>query len=104
MVEGNHYVPRDSIKVEYVRNSEVTSRCPWKGDAEWCDVSIDREVNTDAEWRYDHPNEAARQIERHYREASQLSASASSWGRAFWIAEATARSTICPTNGTEACT
>jgi len=63
IVEGNHYFPRDSIKTEYFRNSDMTSRCSWKGEAEYFDVVIDGEVRADAAFHYDHPKEAAQQIE-----------------------------------------
>lgn len=62
-MRGSHYFPRDSIKAEYFRNSDVTSRCPWKGEAGYFDVVIDGEVNADAAWHYDRPKEAAQQIE-----------------------------------------
>jgi len=65
MVEGNHYFPRDSITTEYFRNSDMTSRCPWKGEAGYFDVVIDGEINADAVWHYDRPKEAAQQIEGH---------------------------------------
>ncbi len=63
VVEGNHYFPRDSINTEYFRDSDMTSRCSWKGEAEYFDVVIDGEVNADAAFHYDRPNDAAHQIE-----------------------------------------
>ncbi len=65
MVEGNHYFPRDAINAEYFRNSDMTSRCSWKGDAAYFDVVVDGDVNSDAAFHYDHPKEAAQQIAGH---------------------------------------
>ena len=65
MVEGNHYFPRDSIKTEYFRNSDMTSRCSWKGEAAYFDVVIDGAVNANAAWHYDRPKETAQHIEGH---------------------------------------
>lgn len=65
MVEGNHYFPRDAINAEYFRNSDLTTTCYWKGEAEYFDVVIDGEVNANAAWHYDRPTEAAQQIEGH---------------------------------------
>ncbi|NTV38842.1 MAG: DUF427 domain-containing protein, partial [Demequinaceae bacterium] len=38
IVEGNHYFPRESIKQEFYRESDLTSVCPWKGDAAYFDI------------------------------------------------------------------
>jgi uncharacterized protein (DUF427 family) len=65
VVESKHYFPRDSIKAEYFRDSDVTSSCPWKGKATYSDVVIDGKVNADAAWHYDHPKEAAQEIAGH---------------------------------------
>ena len=67
MVEGNHYFPRDSIKTEYFRDSDMTSRCSWKGEAAYFDVVIDGAVNANANaaWHYDRPKETAQHVEGH---------------------------------------
>ncbi|BAS11167.1 conserved hypothetical protein [Arthrobacter sp. Hiyo4] len=31
VVEGNHYFPRQSVKSQYLTDSEMYSVCPWKG-------------------------------------------------------------------------
>jgi len=62
VVENNHYFPPDSVKKEFLKESETTSRCPWKGLAHYYDVVIDGDVNKDAAWYYPEPSEAAKNI------------------------------------------
>lgn len=63
VVEGNHYFPPESVAEEYLRDSDRTSVCPWKGTARYRDVAVDGEVNDNAAWSYPEPSEAAAQIE-----------------------------------------
>ncbi|HEY0357553.1 MAG TPA: DUF427 domain-containing protein [Mycobacteriales bacterium] len=62
MVEGNPYFPLDSVRSEYLRPSETTSWCPWKGTASYYSLAVDGEVNPDAAWYYPQPREAAAEI------------------------------------------
>lgn len=62
VVEGNQYFPSASINRDYFRDSKETSRCPWKGIANYYDVVVDGKVNTNAAWYYAHPSTAAAQI------------------------------------------
>ncbi|WP_370323902.1 DUF427 domain-containing protein [Euzebya sp.] len=62
VVEGNHYFPPDSVDASVLRDSDTTSRCPWKGLASYKDVVVDGDVNADAAWYYPEPSEAASQI------------------------------------------
>lgn len=62
VVENNHYFPADSVNREYVRESETTSVCPWKGTASYYDVVVGDEVNSDAAWYYPDPKDEAKQI------------------------------------------
>lgn len=66
VVEGNHYFPADSVDLGLLRESEHTSRCPWKGTARYKDVVVDGQVNADAAWYYPDPSRAAREIVGHY--------------------------------------
>ena len=59
MVEGNHYFPPDSVKREYLQESENHSTCPWKGLANYYDIVLGDEVNKDAAWYYPQPKEGA---------------------------------------------
>ena len=66
VVEGNHYFPPDSVKLEYF--SAPTGRsthCPWKGDAGYRDIVVDGEVASNASWFYADPKEKAVAIKDH---------------------------------------
>jgi uncharacterized protein (DUF427 family) len=62
VVEGNHYFPPDSLKMEYMVPSQTTTSCPWKGVAKYYSINIDDELNTDAAWYYPSPKEDAMNI------------------------------------------
>jgi uncharacterized protein (DUF427 family) len=65
IVEGNVYFPPESIRKEYLRPSQTRTTCPWKGEAEYYDVTVNGQVNKDAAWYYASPKPAARQIAAH---------------------------------------
>ena len=65
LVEGNHYFPPNSVKQEYLKESNTHTTCPWKGVASYYDVIIDGKANTDAAWYYPQPKEAAQNIASH---------------------------------------
>jgi uncharacterized protein (DUF427 family) len=65
IVEGNHYFPPESVDHRYLRPSERTSICPWKGRASYADVVVDGEVNPAAGWTYPDPTFAAKRIAGH---------------------------------------
>ncbi|TAN08238.1 MAG: DUF427 domain-containing protein [Rhodanobacteraceae bacterium] len=62
VVEGNHYFPPESLKHDYVRDSDRHSTCPWKGAASYFDVLVDGEINPGAAWYYPEPKPAAANI------------------------------------------
>ena len=62
VVEGNHYFPLGSIDDSYLRPSDKTSFCPWKGTANYYTLNVDGTENTDAAWYYEDPKDAAKQI------------------------------------------
>ena len=65
VVEGNHYVPPESINEEFFTGSDTNTRCPWKGIASYYDVVVDGDVNSDAAWFYPTPSDAAAEIKDH---------------------------------------
>ena len=65
VVEGNHYFPLADVTSEYLRDSEHTSVCPWKGQASYYHVVVDGEENANAAWTYRSPKEAASEIAGH---------------------------------------
>ncbi len=62
VVEGNHYFPLDSVNPDILRPSETTSRCPWKGTANYYSIEVDGQTNKDAAWYYAEPSAAAAEI------------------------------------------
>jgi uncharacterized protein (DUF427 family) len=62
VIEGNHYFPADSVNKQYLRPSTTTSRCPWKGLANYYSLSVDGKTNQDAAWYYAEPSDAAAAI------------------------------------------
>jgi uncharacterized protein (DUF427 family) len=66
VVEGHHYFPPDSVDPSYLRDSERTSRCFWKGTARYKDVVVGRQINAAAAWYYPDPSDAAAEIAGYY--------------------------------------
>ncbi len=65
IVEGNHYFPRAAVNSEYLKESDTTSHCPWKGNASYYSIEVDGETNKDAAWYYPSPSERAAEIKDH---------------------------------------
>lgn len=63
VVEGNHYFPRDAVNAGYLRDSDLYSFCPWKGEARYHTLEVDGKLNVDAAWFYPEPKARAKQIE-----------------------------------------
>jgi uncharacterized protein (DUF427 family) len=64
-VEGNHYVPPESIDKDLFVASDHTSVCPWKGTASYFSLVVDGERNENAAWTYPNPKDAASEIKDH---------------------------------------
>lgn len=62
VVDGNHYFKPDDVLQSALRPSETTSVCGWKGTAEYYDVVVGEDVNSDAAWYYATPKEEAAEI------------------------------------------
>ena len=62
IVEGNHYFPPESVRPEYLSQSDKHTRCHWKGTASYYDVVVEGETNRDAAWFYPAPSDAAAKI------------------------------------------
>jgi uncharacterized protein (DUF427 family) len=61
-VEGNHYFPAASVKMEFIRPGNTHTSCPWKGEASYYSIEAGGETNVDAAWYYPEPREAAKNI------------------------------------------
>ncbi len=65
IVEGNHYLPKSSVRADVLTPSDTHSVCPWKGAGSYYSLEVDGAVNTDAAWYYPEPKDAAKQITDH---------------------------------------
>jgi uncharacterized protein (DUF427 family) len=61
-VEGNQYFPADAVKKEFLKPSQHTSVCPWKGTAQYYTLEVDGIKNENAAWYYPQPKPAAAEI------------------------------------------
>ncbi len=62
IVENNHYFPLDSVNQSLLRPSSTTSKCHWKGTANYYSLEVAGETNKDAVWYYAEPFAAAAEI------------------------------------------
>jgi uncharacterized protein (DUF427 family) len=62
-VEGNAYFPRSAVKDAYLRPSDTSTVCPWKGTASYYSLEVDGQTNADAAWYYPQAKDAAKNIE-----------------------------------------
>lgn len=62
VVEGNHYFPREAVNPLYLRDSDMSSVCPWKGQASYHTLEVDGQINVDAAWFYSEPKKRAAPI------------------------------------------
>ena len=51
-IEGNQYFPPDSVKRDFLIESDYTTECVWKGTAHYYDVVVGGEINKNAAWYY----------------------------------------------------
>ncbi|MEM9774324.1 MAG: DUF427 domain-containing protein [Chloroflexota bacterium] len=66
IVEGNHYFPIDSVKMEYLSESDRQTICPWKGTASYYNIATDQgNSSSNAAWYYPDPKSAAENIKDH---------------------------------------
>jgi uncharacterized protein (DUF427 family) len=62
IVENNHYFPLESVNQALLRPSATTSKCHWKGTANYYALEVNGQSNPDAVWYYAEPFEAAAAI------------------------------------------
>jgi uncharacterized protein (DUF427 family) len=66
VVEGNHYFPADSVNRKWFSESSRTSVCPWKGTANYYDLTDgDGVENKNAAWYYPNPKDSAKNIKKY---------------------------------------
>jgi uncharacterized protein (DUF427 family) len=62
VVEGNQYFPKEAVNPQFLKASEHTTVCPWKGTAHYYHVVVDGLTNQNAAWYYPNPKPAAAEI------------------------------------------
>jgi uncharacterized protein (DUF427 family) len=65
MVEGNAYFPPDTVNWEHLTENSTTSRCFWKGKANYFDATLDGSRHDSVGWTYHTPSKAAADIADH---------------------------------------
>jgi uncharacterized protein (DUF427 family) len=65
IIDGNHYFPKESLKNIFFENSDTTSNCHWKGEANYYIIVVNGETNKDAAWVYHTPSKLAEAIKDH---------------------------------------
>lgn len=59
VIEGDHYFPQASLVIGMLRPSAKPFVCPWKGRAEYFDVTTPTRILSDAAWTYPSPKHSA---------------------------------------------
>jgi uncharacterized protein (DUF427 family) len=59
VIEGSRYFPPDSLVIGTLKQSATPYVCPWKGAAEYFDVTTPRHTLRDAAWTYPAPKHSA---------------------------------------------
>ncbi len=65
VIEGNHYFPASSVNEDFLKPSDTVYECPWKGAANYYNLSVAGAENPDAAWYYANPKDAAKEIAGH---------------------------------------
>lgn len=61
-LDGRHYFPRKSLNPQFFSKNSATTVCPWKGRANYLNVTVGGKVNERAAWTYKRPKAAASEI------------------------------------------
>ena len=62
VIENNHYFPKDSVKAEFLKPTDIHTTCHWKGKASYYSLEVNGKENQDAAWYYPDPKPAAAEI------------------------------------------
>lgn len=62
LIEGNVYFSESSINKALFKDSDTSTHCPWKSDASYYTIDVDRKESKDAAWYYATPKDAAKEI------------------------------------------
>ena len=62
VIEGNHYLPPESVSSEYLVESTTVTESSWKGEASYYDIVVDDRANKDEALYCPSPKEKASEI------------------------------------------
>ncbi|KAJ7644296.1 DUF427-domain-containing protein [Roridomyces roridus] len=65
VVEGNHYFPNASVKLDFFNDSETHTVCPWKGTASYYHATVNGTTVKDIAWYYPETSEKAKNIKNY---------------------------------------
>jgi uncharacterized protein (DUF427 family) len=69
LLEANHdpvrYIPLADLDRSQLGPSDLSTYCPYKGDASYYSITADQDRGTDAVWFYDQPYRAVAEIKDH---------------------------------------
>ena len=54
-LEGYHYFPLESVRLEFLQPSDYSTVCEWKGEAKYYHVVVDGKLCENAAWSYPKP-------------------------------------------------
>jgi uncharacterized protein (DUF427 family) len=60
-----YYIPREDAKMQFFARSTHMTRCPYKGIANYFDLTVDGVRSVNAVWTYEDPIAAAKAITGH---------------------------------------
>lgn len=59
------YFPREDVDMAFLSRTELSTYCPYKGDASYFSIARDGAIAESAVWTYENPYEAVEQIKDH---------------------------------------
>lgn len=62
IVDGNVYFPPETVKKEFLRESDTRTECPSRGTASYFDIVVGDKSKRDAAWCYADPRKAAQHL------------------------------------------
>jgi uncharacterized protein (DUF427 family) len=58
-IERNWYFPPSSLQQQFLSKSDTPYTCPWKGDCQYFDVTVDGQTSRDSAFSYPEPKPTA---------------------------------------------
>ncbi len=60
-----NYLPREDVKMSYLRSTDHATHCPFKGDASYFTVSVEDKTAENAVWTYEAPFASVAEIKNY---------------------------------------